>query len=155
MPDPITAVGLAHSCLQLATAAASTAKKIYQLVEKLKETNKTAQLLASQMDLIGLVLSELQAWLNHEPSLSPSAKVKLASALQSCGVIVTDISISVQKALPPPWELAPSILQRIEHVWSEDLIRQQREMISTSLQAFQLIFSLTSLYVSISFPANS
>lgn len=146
MVDPVSALGLAQCCLELASTVASTAKGIYGIISKLKDADKNAHMLASQMDLVGLVLSELQTWLHRDPPLSQVAKLKLSTAINSCGIIVTDISVSVQKVLPLPSESDSTLLQRMRHVWNEDAIREQRDMISTTLQAFQLIFSLTSLY---------
>ncbi|KAH7327738.1 hypothetical protein B0I35DRAFT_343 [Stachybotrys elegans] len=143
--EPVTAVGLAHICVSLAATTVKTVKMISDLRERLQDVNQNIRMLASQMDLISLVLSELKTWLNRSPSISHSAQSKLASAIQSCGVIVTDIAASVQAVLPPSWESEPNMKQRMSHLWKEQLIREQREMINTSLQAFQLIFSMTAL----------
>ncbi|KAH8646320.1 hypothetical protein BX600DRAFT_533866 [Xylariales sp. PMI_506] len=143
--DPITALGLAQSCLKVVTTAGSTTRKIHEVISKIKNADKSIALLASQIDVISFVLSELRAWLSRDPPITISGKKKLEKAIKSCNVIVAEISISVQQVCPLPGELEPTILQRMRQVWTEDSIREQREMISTSLQAFQLIINLTTL----------
>lgn len=143
--DPVSAFALAQGCLQLVATTASTAKTISELISRLKTAEKSITLLASQIDLIHFVLSELQAWLDRDPPMSHTGKVKLDKAIQSCHVIVMEISNSVQRVRPLPGELGPTLSQRVRLVWSEEAIREQRDMISTSLQTFQLIINLTSL----------
>jgi hypothetical protein len=56
--DPLSAIGLAASCLQLGSAVISTANAMHYVSEHL-DMSKDIELLASQLNLIGFAITQL------------------------------------------------------------------------------------------------
>lgn len=149
--DPASVLGIASACLGLALKIVSTGKDLADIVSELRGADKTISQLAIQIDLIGFAVTELQQWLKRDPSVSRQGKLSLNSAIESCNTIVSEIKEHVRKVRPKPGEETSKFGQRVRLLWNEKSITNQKEMLSHTLQAFQLILAVTQLYVSSGF----
>jgi len=143
--DPVSALGLAASCVGLVANIASASKGLSDFITQLKEADKSITYLASHLGLIEIVVDELQRWLGANPNLERRSRIQLASAFKSCDVIVSDIEQHLARVRPKPGEKASSLKQKLTLLWNDSVIKEHREALSHCLQAFQILVSLTQL----------
>jgi hypothetical protein len=153
--DPVSAIGLAASVLQVATTCVSTVHTLDQLRHRYQVAPESIASLYSESTVISATLTHLQELFKRQDNTvvnvlrqKPELSKALDRALSGCNVVYLKLDQELRKILPSISENGErlGLRRRTSFLWKQDILKSYLKQIQGHQNALTLLIQGLQMY---------